>query len=180
MHALAAALVEPLVVQDGIDNFGRRLQLASGGRPGISKPLCCLASAEKARAMSRCESDCLIEEEQLGPASACHHRAAPPLVFTAANEPSLGGPAPVQQSLRCRIVDDATIADERSPLRYGDNLAKGCDAVLKMHGRLLERRSAPPCRGHGDVVDGPFAYLGMARVAYHHLGLGLKSGIFEA
>jgi hypothetical protein len=62
MDAPAASL-EPLVMQDGVDGFGRRAQLASGGRPGIPKPLGSLAPAEKARAMARCESHRLIEEE---------------------------------------------------------------------------------------------------------------------
>jgi len=30
-------------------------------------------------------------------------------------------------------MDDATIADEHAPLGDGDDLAEGCDAVLKMH-----------------------------------------------
>ena len=62
MDAPAAAL-EPLVMQDRVDRFGGGAQLASGGCPGIPKPLGSFASAEKARAMARRESDRLIEEE---------------------------------------------------------------------------------------------------------------------
>jgi hypothetical protein len=47
----------------------------------------------------------------------------------------IGGPAPAQQRFRRRIVDDATIAGEHAPLGYGDNLAEGRDAVLKVHRR---------------------------------------------
>jgi hypothetical protein len=130
MDTLAAALVETLRVQDGVNRFGGTLQLTSGSGPGIAKPLCSLASADKARAMSRRESDCLIEEEKLGPASAGHNRSASAFVVAAADEPCPGGPAPVQQSFRRRIVDYTAIAGEHAPLRYGDNLAKRCDAVL--------------------------------------------------
>ena len=61
MDALAAAL-DPLVMQDAVDCFGRRAQPAFCGGPGIPKPLGSLASAEKARAMARRKSDSLIEE----------------------------------------------------------------------------------------------------------------------
>jgi len=131
-----AATLDPLVMQDAVDRFGGRAQPAFCGGPGIPKPLGSLASAEKARAMARRKSDGLIEEEQLGPASASHDRSAATFVLTATDEPGLGGPAPVQQRLCCRIVDDATVADEHAPLGYGDNLAEGCDAVLKVHCRL--------------------------------------------
>jgi hypothetical protein len=64
--------------------------------------------------MARRKSDGLIEEEQLGPASASHDRSAATCVLTATDEPGLGGPAPFQQPLRCRIVDDATISGEHA------------------------------------------------------------------
>ena len=80
------------------------------------------------------EGDGLIEEEKLCPASTCHYRSAVVFVFKATNEPCLGRPAPVQQSFRRWIMDDATITGEGSPLRYGDNIPEGCHAVLKMHG----------------------------------------------
>jgi hypothetical protein len=63
MDALATTPVEAFVMQDGVDRFGGRSQLASGCRPGIPKQLSSLASATKARPMSRRESDRLIEEE---------------------------------------------------------------------------------------------------------------------
>src|SRR5215467_1485235 len=69
MDALAATL-DPLAMQDAVDRFGGRAQPAFRGGPRIPKPLGSLASAEKARAMARRQSDGLIEEEQLGPASA--------------------------------------------------------------------------------------------------------------
>jgi hypothetical protein len=130
MDTLAAALVEPLCVQDGVNRFGGRPRLTPGSRPGIAKPLRSLAPADKTRAMPRRKSDRLIEEEKLGPASADHNRSAPAFVVAAADEPCLGGPAPVQQSFRRRIMDYAAIAGEHAPLRYGDNLAKRCDTVL--------------------------------------------------
>src|SRR5712671_1609394 len=142
-----AATLDPLVMQDAVDRFGGRAQPTFCGCPEISKPLGGLAPADKARAMARRKSDGLIEEEQLGPASASYDRSAATFVLTATDEPGLGGPAPVQQRLRRRIVDDATIADEHAPLGYGDNLAEGCDAVLKVHcryqGRTMLERSDP-------------------------------------
>jgi hypothetical protein len=63
MDALTAMPVEPLVVQDGIDRFRRRAQLASPRRPGIPKPVSSFAPAEKTGSMPRRESDGLIEEE---------------------------------------------------------------------------------------------------------------------
>jgi hypothetical protein len=68
--------------------------------------------------MARRQRDGLVEEEQLGPASTGRDCPAAAFVFTAAHQPGLGGPAPPQQGLRCRIVNDATIANERAPLRY--------------------------------------------------------------
>jgi len=62
MDAPAAAL-EPLEMQNPVDRAGRGPKLTSGGRPGISKPLGGLASAEKAGAMACRESDRLIQEE---------------------------------------------------------------------------------------------------------------------
>src|SRR5262245_32281661 len=135
MDALAATL-DPLVMQDAVDRFGGRARPAFCGGPRIPKPLGSLASAEKARAMARRQSDGLIEEEQLGPASASHDGSAATFVLTATDEPGFGGPAPVQQRLRCRIVDDASVGGEHATLGYSDNLAEGCDAVLKVHCRL--------------------------------------------
>src|SRR5262249_1134742 len=91
---------------------------------------------QKAWAMARRKSDGLIEEEQLGPASAGHDHSAAAFVVTAADEPGLGRPAPVQQGLGRRIMDDAAIAGDHAPLRNGDNLAERGDAGLKVHRRL--------------------------------------------
>lgn len=135
MDTLATA-IEPLVVQSGVDGFGGWGLPASRGCPEFSKPLGSCASAEKARTMACREGDSLIEEEQLRPASTGHDHSAAVLVFKATDEPCLGRPAPVEQSFCRWIVDDATIAGEGTPLRYGDNIPKGCHAVLKMHGRL--------------------------------------------
>jgi hypothetical protein len=87
--------------------------------------------------MARRKSDGLIKEEQLGPASAGHDRSTTTFVPMATDEPGLGSPAPVQQGLRRRIVNNAAIAGEHAPLGNGNNLAEGGDAVLKVHRRLL-------------------------------------------
>jgi hypothetical protein len=75
----------------------------------------------------------LVEEEKLGPAPASHDRAGPSLILATTRQPCLCRPPSGQQGLCHRIVDDATIAGEHAPLGDGDDLAEGCDAVLKMH-----------------------------------------------
>jgi hypothetical protein len=62
MDPLAAAF-KPLVMQNGVNRLGGRPQLASVGRPGISKPLGRLTSADKARTMAGRERDRLVKEE---------------------------------------------------------------------------------------------------------------------
>jgi hypothetical protein len=62
MDELAAAFIEPLVMQDNVDRLGGRTQLAWGGCPGIPKSFGRHASAEKARTMACRESDRLIQE----------------------------------------------------------------------------------------------------------------------
>ena len=132
MDTLAAAL-DPLTMQHNIDLFCGRTWNTLPGRPGIPKPLGSLAPAEKARAVTRGKRDRLIEKEQLGPASAGHNGAAAAFIFAAADEPGLGRPPPFQQSLRRRIVDDATIARERAPLGESHDLPEWCDAILQWH-----------------------------------------------
>jgi hypothetical protein len=63
MDAMATTPVEAFMMQDSVDLCGGRSELAFGGAPGIPKPLGSLASAKKAWAMARRESDRLIEEE---------------------------------------------------------------------------------------------------------------------
>jgi len=142
-----AAALDPLVMQDAVDRFGGRAQPAFCGGPGIPKLLGSLASAEKARAMARRKSDGLIEEEQLCSASASHDRSAATFVLTATDEPGLGGPAPVQQRLRFRIVDDATVAGEHAAMGRGDDVAAGSDAILQRHGTYQFTASTTAANG---------------------------------
>jgi hypothetical protein len=95
VDAFVAAL-NTLVMQDVVDRLGGGAPPAFCGRPGIAKSLCSEASAAKAGAMACRQSNGLIEEEQLGPASTGHDGAAAAFVLTAADEPGLGGPAPIQ------------------------------------------------------------------------------------
>jgi hypothetical protein len=142
-----AATIEPFAMQDGVDRIGRRNGFAFPSRPGLAKPPGRLASAGEARPMARGECDGLIEKEQLGPTSPGHDDPAAPFVFAAADEPGFARPAPVQQGLCRRIVNDAAIAGEHAPLGYGHDLAEGCDAVLEVHHRrsgLAEAQSRLP------------------------------------
>jgi hypothetical protein len=134
MDALTRAF-EPLVMQDGVHRFGGRARAALRSRPGIAKPLDGLAPAVKAGTMTCRKRDGLIEKKQLRPASSGHDRPAAAFVLAATNEPGLRRPAPLQQGLCRGIMDDATIAGEHAPLGDSDNLAEGCDAVLKRHRR---------------------------------------------
>jgi hypothetical protein len=89
--------------------------------------------------MARSERNGLIKEEQLGPAPPGHDRSAAAFVLTAADEPSFGGPTPIQQGLRSRLVDDAAIAGEYAPLGYGKDLTEGCNTILKRHSHLSDK-----------------------------------------
>jgi hypothetical protein len=74
--------------------------------------------------------DGFIQKEELSPAPLRHHCTTTPLEFAGADQPCLRRPSPTQQRLRGRIVDDAPIASEHAPLRNGDDLAEGRNAVL--------------------------------------------------
>jgi hypothetical protein len=137
---------EPLVMQNGIHRFGGRARAALRSRPGIAKSLDGLAPAVKAGTMTCRQRDGLIEKEQLRPASPGHDHPAAALVLAAADEPGLGGPASLQQGPCRGIVDDAAVAGERAALGDGDNLAEGCDAVLKRHRRSAGARGGDALR----------------------------------
>jgi hypothetical protein len=89
--------------------------------------------ATKARAVARGKGHGLAEKEKLGPATASHDRAPPSPILATTHQPCLCRPPSGQQGLCRRIMDDATIAGEQAPLGDGDDLAEGCNAVLKMH-----------------------------------------------
>src|SRR5947207_15534894 len=92
-----ASVVEPLSVQDGIHFCGPRRPYRPGERPGVTKGLCDLTTAEETRPVTRRERDRLVQKEQLCPTAASHHVAALPFKFAEAGEPSLGRPASFQQ-----------------------------------------------------------------------------------
>jgi hypothetical protein len=149
--------VEPFAMQDGVDRIGRRNGFAFRSCPELAKPLGRLASAGEARPMSRRKCDGLIEKEQLGPTSPGHDDPAAPFVFATADEPGFVCPAPVQQGLCRRIVDDAAIAGEHATLGYGHDLAEGCDAVLKVHRRRSDWAEAQS-RLSGGFEQSTFAH----------------------
>src|SRR5215469_17614864 len=125
------AVVQPLCVQRRIHLRCQRRLLALRLRPGRTKCLSVLASAEKTGAMTCGERDRLIEKEKLGPATAVHYVPLPPLVVENANQPRFGRPAFPEQRLCCRVMDDPAITCEKPPLRYRDDLAERCHPVLQ-------------------------------------------------
>src|SRR5438876_2801037 len=90
--------------------------------PPCAKPVGVDPAAEEARATSRRQCSCLVEEEQLGPAAAAHHLAPAASEFADASEPCPARPAP-RQRLRSGIVDDAAVAGEHPAMRRGDDVA---------------------------------------------------------
>src|SRR2546430_13552466 len=109
-------------MKHGVDVARQHAPDAVALLPRCAKPVGVLAAAEEARAMSRRECSCLVEEEQLGPAAAAHHLAPAAFEFADASEPGLARPAP-RQGFRCGVVDDAAIAGERPAMQRGDDVA---------------------------------------------------------
>src|SRR6516165_8946104 len=75
--------------------------------PGAAKADGIGAAAKKARSVAHRERGCLIQKEQLGPASPRHHLAPPSPEFANACEPCWCGPALLQKRLGCGIMNDA-------------------------------------------------------------------------
>src|SRR5580704_14154537 len=55
--------------------------------------------AKETRTVTRRKCDRFIQEEELGPTAAAHHRAPPPLIFADADQPRFARPALPQQRL---------------------------------------------------------------------------------
>ncbi len=148
MYALPPVL-EALAMQDRVDGSGGGRQRALGSRPSRAKQFRSFTPAKKARAVTRRKGHGLVEEETLGPGPTSHDGAASSLILAATHQPCLCRPPSGQQGLCHRIVDDATIAGEHAPLGDGDDLAEGCDAVLKMHFLYAgtDRRECSPTSG---------------------------------
>ena len=71
-----APVVEPLGVQDGVHFRGPRHPYRPAEHPCVTKGFGGFTTAEETRAVSRRERDRLVEEEQLCPTAASHHRRA--------------------------------------------------------------------------------------------------------
>ena len=108
--------------------------------PRRAKSVGVVAAAVEARAVSGRERGRLIEKEQFGPAPRGHHVAAAAAEFANASDPRLAAPAPVQQRLRRRIMDDAAIAGEQAALRRRDDLAGRRDTILQRRPQVTPRR----------------------------------------
>src|SRR5580704_10647691 len=123
------AVFEPLGMQHSIHLRSHRHFPSPALRPGGAKRLRVLAPAIEARAMTGGQRDRLVEEEKLGPAATAHHLAPLPFVVEQANEPCLGCPAPAEQRLRRRVMDDAAIADEKATLLDRDDSTERCSTA---------------------------------------------------
>src|SRR5947207_11682163 len=128
-----ASVVEPLSVQDGIHFCGPRRPYRPGERPGVTKGLCGLTTAEETRPVTRRERDRLVQKEQLCPTAASHHVAPTSSKFTKAGEPSLGRPPLFQQGPGRWVMNNPAVAGEHAFLRYRDDVAKRGHPVLQGH-----------------------------------------------
>src|SRR5438552_14288929 len=113
---------EPLAIKPRVNVARQHAPDAVAILPRCAKPVGVVAAAEEARAMSRRQCSCLVEEEQLGPAAAAHHLAPAASEFADASEPRPARPAP-RPRLRSGIVDDAAVAGEHPAMRRGDDFA---------------------------------------------------------
>ena len=139
-------MVEPLSVQDGIHFCGPRRPYRPGERPGVTKGLCGLTTAEETRPVTRRERDRLVQKEQLCPAAASHHVAAPSFKFTDTGEPGLRRPASFQQRPGRRVMNNPAVAGEHAFLRYRDDVSERGHPVLQRHwsGSACRRNRAWP------------------------------------
>jgi hypothetical protein len=81
--------------------------------------------------MSSCKSSCFVEEEEFGVTAGRHDRtlAAPKLQH--AHEPPLPLPSPLNSAFL--VMENATIAHERSSLGRGNDLTQWIHTVLPWH-----------------------------------------------
>src|SRR5262249_51399103 len=132
VHPLLAA-IEPLAMQDGVDIARQHAADAVALLPATAKPLGVITAAEETWTMPGGKGGRFIQKEKLGPASPAHHLAPPPLELADADQPGRAGPTPPEKGLGGGIMDDAAIAGEQPPMRVGDDVASGKDAVLQGH-----------------------------------------------
>src|SRR5229473_3432161 len=145
-----ALVLHPLPVQYGIHVSRGGLFRPHRGCPGGTERSGRRASAKETRSMARGQRDRLVQEKELGPAPASHHRAAPALVIAGTNQPRLAGPALIQQRLRRGVMNDAAVTGEHPSLRDRHNVAERRDTVLQVHcltidDASLPDRAAPAC-----------------------------------
>ncbi len=122
-------------MQYRIDLFGGDARRAFRRGPGSPELFGGISPAQKTGTMTRREGNRLVEEKQLSPAAAAHHRPAALFILTATNEPRRTAPTPFQQGPCRRIVDDAAIAGESATLMNRH------DVTERRHS-VLQRRSA--------------------------------------
>lgn len=88
-------------------------------------------AAFRTGAMAGCQGRRFVQEEQLGVASWHHDPALAAPEFQHADDPPLQLPGPPDAPFG--VVEDAPFAQERAPVRIGDNVAERGDTVLPRH-----------------------------------------------
>jgi hypothetical protein len=81
--------------------------------------------------MTGSERNRFVKKEELGPTATAHHLAPAPLIVEDANQPRFSRLALAEQCSRCRVVDDAAVADECASLRYRDDISEWRHPVLQ-------------------------------------------------
>ena len=84
-----------------------------------------------------CQGSCFIKEEQFGVTAGRHQDAFSAAKLQDAHEPALDLPQPPNPA--SFVVQDTTVAQERTPFRGGDELTEWGHAVLSRHGRFSYR-----------------------------------------
>lgn len=125
----------PGSVQDTIHVFRRR-RLSRRGFPRT--PKCCVISstAIPARSVACRQSNCLVEEEQLGPVSAGHHVAFASLPIQFTRNPRVVRPSPVRQVF-IRAMEYSSVASQCPSIRDRNKFTSRKYAILQWHGRMM-------------------------------------------
>src|SRR5271163_2337916 len=116
-------MVKPLSVQYCIDLRGQGCLPSPCPGPSGTKRFGGPAPAKETRAVTCRQCDRLVQKEELGPTAAAHYLAPLPLIFGDTKQPCPGRPTPLQQRLGRRVMNDAAVAGEQTPLRDGDDIA---------------------------------------------------------
>ncbi len=102
-----------------------------GACPGFAEEVEARALAFGTGAVPRGEGGGFIEKKEFGVLAGGHHRAVPSFEGQQADDPPL--PDKGAANLPVGVVQTAPVAHEGPPLRRGDQMSEGGDAVLTGH-----------------------------------------------